>query len=63
MPDPLTEAQAARRDYARRDLDSARAADLAQLPADGLILLVERLRTRLDDTLNLVDEVTNSPPS
>lgn len=42
---------------ARRDLDYARSEDLAQLPAAGLILLIERLRGRLDDTLTLVDEI------
>jgi len=57
-PRPLTHEQTARLDYARRDLESARAADLAQLPPDGLILLVERLRRRLDDTLQLVDDLT-----
>jgi hypothetical protein len=42
---PLTDLQRARIDYARRDLEYARAEDLAQLPADGLILIIERLRT------------------
>jgi len=56
----LTALQLARLDYARRDLESARAEDLTQLPADGLILLVARLCTRLDDTLCLVREI--SPP-
>ncbi|MFB6787711.1 hypothetical protein ACFCWT_13645 [Streptomyces olivaceus] len=56
----LTDLQKARIDYARRDLDSARAEDLAQLPADGLIILVERLRGRLGDTLDIIDEVTST---
>ncbi|MFE2990322.1 hypothetical protein [Streptomyces sp. NPDC059262] len=56
-PRPLTHSQAARLDFARRDLDYARSEDLAQLPAAGLILLVERLRGRLDDTLSLMDEI------
>jgi len=59
----LTATQAARVDFARRDLEYARAEDLAQLPPDGLILLVEKLRGRLDDILTLVDEVTPSTQS
>ncbi|MEU3945475.1 hypothetical protein [Streptomyces sp. NPDC029526] len=55
----LTDGQRARIDYARRDLDSARAEDLAQLPAAGLIILVERLRRRLDDTLQIIDDITD----
>jgi hypothetical protein len=51
--------QGARIDYARRDLEYARAEDLAQIDAAGLILIIERLRTRLDDMLQLVSEVTN----
>jgi hypothetical protein len=58
IPGLLTDQQQARVDYARRDLEHARAADLARLPADGLILLVERLRHRLDDTLQLIDDIT-----
>ncbi|GGR71308.1 MULTISPECIES: hypothetical protein [Streptomyces] len=54
---PLTDLQFARIDYARRDLEYARAEDLAQLQADGLILIIERLRTRLSDVLSLVDEI------
>ncbi|MFI2761442.1 hypothetical protein ACH5A3_21610 [Streptomyces echinatus] len=57
-PGPLTDLHRARIDYARRDLEYARAEDLAQLHAAGLILIIERLRTRLDDILALVDEVT-----
>ncbi|MEU5624303.1 hypothetical protein [Streptomyces tendae] len=56
----LTDLQRARVDFARRDLDSARAEDLAQLGADGLILMVERLRGRLSDTLALIDEITDA---
>ncbi|NUS79134.1 MAG: hypothetical protein HOV70_23445 [Streptomyces sp.] len=55
----LTDMQRARIDYARRDLDSSRAEDLAQLPADGLILMVERLRGRLGDVLDLLDEIAS----
>ncbi|MFF3511511.1 hypothetical protein [Streptomyces sp. NPDC002573] len=55
---PLAGLQASRVDFARRDLEYARAEDLAQLDADGLILLVEKLRRRLGDMLDLVDEMT-----
>jgi len=55
-PGPLTDNQRARIGYARLDLDSARAEDLAQLDAAGLILLVERLRSRLGEVLDLMDE-------
>lgn len=55
---PLTATQQTRRDFARRDLDQARAADLAELPADGLILLVERLRNRLGDMIEIIDEIS-----
>lgn len=54
----LTDLQRARIDYARRDLEWTRAEDLAQLDAAGLILMIERLRGRLDDILQLVDELT-----
>lgn len=56
-PGNLTDLQRARIDYARRDLDYARAEDLAQLPAAGLILLVEKLRGRLGDMLDLIEEL------
>lgn len=48
--------QRSRVDFARTDLDDARAADLAAMSAASLILLVERLRGRLDDVLHLIDE-------
>lgn len=54
----LTNSQATRVDFARRDLETARAEDLAQLGAAGLILRIERLRGRLGDMLDLVDELT-----
>lgn len=54
----LTATQKTRREFASTDLDKARTADLAALPADDLILLVERLRNRLGDMLALIDEVT-----
>ena len=56
----LTDLQAARLDYARRDWEYARAEDLGQLDAGGLILLVEKLRGRLGDMLDLVAEVSSS---
>ena len=57
QPHLLTDLQRARIDYARRDLEYARAEDLAQLDDSGLVLIIERLRTRLDDMLQLVDEI------
>ncbi|MFE2323566.1 hypothetical protein ACFXD5_06530 [Streptomyces sp. NPDC059385] len=56
MPDdvrPLTAAQLAVIDFAKRDLDDARTADLAAMEADALIILVERLRGRLYDVLSV----------
>lgn len=58
---PLTDLQAARLDYARRDWESARAEDLGQLEAASMILIIERLRGRLGDMLDLVTEVSNPP--
>ncbi|WP_327671799.1 MULTISPECIES: hypothetical protein [unclassified Streptomyces] len=55
----LSPVQKARIDFARRDLEFARAEDLGQIPAGGLILMIERLRTRLDDILRLVDETVS----
>jgi hypothetical protein len=60
MPGALTDVQRSRIDFARRDLDYARSEDLAQLPVAGLIILIERLRGRLDDTLQLIDEIVDS---
>lgn len=54
----LAAPQAARIEFARRDLQQAREADLATMEPAALILLVERLRTRLDDTLRLLDETS-----
>lgn len=54
---PLTDAQRTTLLFARRDLDEARAADLATLPAASLILLVERLRGRLDEVLAVATEL------
>lgn len=52
----LDESQRTRLEFARRDLDEIRGADLAALDEAALILLVERLRARLDDTLRIIDE-------
>jgi hypothetical protein len=57
----LTDLQRSRIDFARRDLESARAEDLGQMPQAGLILLVERMRGRLDDMLALIDEISEPP--
>lgn len=59
---PLTPTQATRRDFARNDLEAARTEDLATMQPAGLILVIERLRGRLDDMLHLVDEVTQASP-
>ena len=56
----LTDIQRSRIDFARRDWEYARSEDLAQLGEAGLILLVEKLRGRLGDVLELVDEITPS---
>lgn len=53
----LTEQQLALLDYAMRDLENFRAADLTQLDPAGLILIVTRLLNRLDDALQLVDDM------
>lgn len=52
----LTASQKTRIDFARRDWEYARSEDLAQLDQAGLILLVEKLRGRLGDMLDLVSE-------
>lgn len=53
---PLTPMQATLVDYARRELEAVRATNLARLDDAELILTVERLRQRLDDTLQVIDE-------
>ncbi|MGW3135877.1 hypothetical protein [Streptomyces sp. NPDC001139] len=53
-----TPSQATRIEFATRDLECARSEDLAQLDAAGLILIVERLRNRLGDMLDLINEIT-----
>jgi hypothetical protein len=52
----LDDSQRTRLEFARRDLDEIRTADLAALDAADLILLIERLRARLDDALRIIDE-------
>jgi hypothetical protein len=56
----LTNSQATRVDFARRDLDSVRSEDMARLDAASLVLLVEQLRGRLGDMLDLVAEVCDT---
>lgn len=62
MHEPLAPAQQTVIDFARRDLNEARAADLASIDEARLILLVERLRNRLDAVLDVLDEATTTPP-
>lgn len=57
---PLTDTQCTRIEFARRDLEHARAEDLAQMEAASLILLVERLRNRLGDVIDVIDEVAST---
>jgi hypothetical protein len=60
---PLTPTQATLVDYARRELEAVRATTLAKLDDAELILTVERLRQRLDDTLQVIDETLRTQPS
>lgn len=57
-PGPLTDSQATRVEFAKHDLDVARIADLATMDGASLILLVESMRMRLDDMLNLLGELS-----
>jgi hypothetical protein len=57
-PGRLNDGQRTRVEFARDDLRTARDADLADLPNDRLILLVVRLLDRLDDSLQIIDELT-----
>ncbi|MFE9296295.1 hypothetical protein [Streptomyces niveus] len=51
----LTDMQSLAVEFAREDLNAARAANLAELSDASLILMVERLRGRLDDMLRLIE--------
>ncbi|MEV0115897.1 hypothetical protein AB0H77_22050 [Streptomyces sp. NPDC050844] len=53
----LTPAQASVIEFARADLARARITDLGALDSAGLLLQVERLRTRLDDVLGVIDDL------
>ncbi|MEU9198836.1 hypothetical protein [Streptomyces sp. NPDC048332] len=55
----LTGPQRTALDFAARDLADARTADLVTLPAPSLILLVERLRGRLDEMIAVVEELAD----
>lgn len=59
-PDPiqLSPAQWAIVEFAEQDLTDARVADLAAIGKPELILTIERLRARLDDTLTLIHTIT-----
>lgn len=54
---PLTGTQHSRVEYARRDYEQVRAEDLTRLSDAALILLIERLRIRMDDMLQLISEI------
>ncbi|EST22876.1 hypothetical protein M877_28660 [Streptomyces niveus NCIMB 11891] len=56
----LTDAQLSAVQFARDDLDTARSANLAEMPDRALILMVERLRGRLDDMLRLIETTHES---
>jgi hypothetical protein len=56
----LTAEQATRVGFARRDLESFKTTNLAQLEPAALILIIERLRGRLDDVLHVIDETHES---
>lgn len=53
---PLAPTQLARLDFARRDLEISTTTNLAQMEPAALILIIERLRNRLDDVLHIIDE-------
>ncbi|MFI1562221.1 hypothetical protein ACH4ZX_04005 [Streptomyces sp. NPDC020490] len=59
LTDRLTDIQRTRVTFAHRDLDFARTAELTNLDQAALILLVERLRGRLDDALQVIDEIAH----
>ncbi|MFB6811266.1 hypothetical protein [Streptomyces sp. NPDC056387] len=55
----LSTPQRHRLERTRRTLAAARVTDLAALGAAELIELVERLRARLDDAVQMIDETTD----
>ncbi|MFJ1865566.1 hypothetical protein ACIOD1_13125 [Streptomyces sp. NPDC088097] len=59
LPDPhrarLDPTERMRRDNAARTLAASRITDLAALGAAGSILMIEALRSALDDTLRLLE--------
>lgn len=62
-PDPgasLTSEQLTRVDLARRDLENSKTANVAQMEPAALVLIIERLRNRLDDVLHVIDETHSS---
>ncbi|MFI6251536.1 hypothetical protein [Streptomyces sp. NPDC051016] len=60
-PGPLTDLQRDRMRFARYDLATARAENLGQHDIADLIFIIERLRSRLHDMIDLVEEL--SPPA
>lgn len=58
----LTESQRTRIEFARRDWRNARSEDLGRMDAARLILIVERMRGRLGDVLDVVDELAGLAP-
>ncbi|MFD5509090.1 hypothetical protein ACFWIB_15115 [Streptomyces sp. NPDC127051] len=67
MPDPepprptLSRTQRTRVTAATRTLASSRIADLATLDAAAAILMIEGLRSSLDDTVQLIGELIERP--
>jgi hypothetical protein len=55
----LTDDERTRVSQASADLDEARLADLTQLDTAGSIRMIERLRSSLDDVLQLLRDLQN----
>ncbi|MEV7389647.1 hypothetical protein [Streptomyces sp. NPDC091215] len=55
---PLTDLQHDRITYARHDLNDVRAENLGNHDAAGLIFIIERLRSRLHDMIDLAEELS-----
>jgi len=55
---PLTPQQRARLELVERDLDAARAMDLAVVDPAELIMMVERLRSALHDATRLIHDLS-----